>query len=135
MDLHFSSWQEFEKFVKDVMEKFGYEVDFRKVFFSNGRRYEMDVVGYGKDFVLCIDCKLYGAGRHRISQLRREARKHYERVKEFEKIEGKISIPIIVTFWEEPLITEEGCMFVPITKINDFLRNVYFYLEEFGFMR
>ncbi len=131
MKEQFSSWQEFEEFVKNILEHFDFEVEFRKVFRTD-RKYEIDVIAYGKRFILCFDCKLYGQKRSRVSSLRREARKHFIRTKEFEKLHKKPCIPIIVTFFDDALLFEEGCIFVPYFKLNNFLNNLDVYLEEFG---
>ena len=127
---NFMSWGEFEEFTRDILENFDFLVEFRKVFEFRGRKYEIDVVGHRKDLILCLDCKLYKKGKSRVSALKRQARIHYERTKALEKLEGKRCIPIVVTFLDDSLLFEENCIFVPVEKLNDFLNNLDFYLEE-----
>lgn len=69
------SWQEFEEYVRDVMSHHDFEVQFRKVFRTPERGYQIDVVGYRKGLYLCIDAKKYGRGRYRSSSLKNEAKK------------------------------------------------------------
>lgn len=129
--MEFKTWQEFEEFTKDVLDKHGFETEFRKVF-STERKYEIDIVAYSRGLILCLDCKLYGKHRYRASSLKQQARLHKERVQEFRKKTGQKCIPIIVSFLDDNLLLEEGCLFVPVEKLNDFLNNIVFYLEELG---
>lgn len=132
---NFADWQSFERFVKQILEKFDFEIEFRKVFRAEGSsKYEIDLVAHNQKIVLCFDCKFYGKARHRVSSLRAEAKKHAKRSAEFERIIKKRCIPVIITWLDDPLLIESGCIFVPINKLNDFLNNAHAYLEEFGIL-
>lgn len=131
---NFNSWQEFEEFVKEILEKHDFEIKFREVFSDNKRKYEIDVVGYHPNFILSIDCKFYGASRRRTSRLKQEARKHLEKTRILEESVNQKCIPIIITFLDDELIMDENCLYIPVQKLNNFLNNIYFYLEEFGFI-
>ena len=127
----FSSWQDFEEFARDVLVEHNFDVSFRRVFSNEKRKFEIDVVGERLEFFLCIDCKLYGKGRPRVSSLKAEARKHSQRTREFARLNGKKSIPALVTFFDDDLRREEGCIFIPHDKLNSFLLNIEYYVEWF----
>ncbi len=124
-----SSWQEFEELTRDIRELHGFKVEFRKVFRNQDRKFEVEVVATKDDWCLALDCKLYGRSRYRRSQLRSEAEKHSIRCKELEKQIRMRVTPLIVSFLDDDLLIEYGCIFVPITKLNDFLINQERYME------
>lgn len=128
---NFNTWQEFEEFVRDILENHNIKVEFRKVFSDGKRKYEIDIIGSSSRYVLCFDCKFYGKGRRRVNRLRQEARKHIEKVKQFNNIkkDNRIYIPVIVMFLDDSLLNEEGCLFVPYFKLNNFLKNIESYIE------
>lgn len=125
------SWQELEELTRKILELHDFEVEFRKVFRNSERKFEIDVVATKAGLCLAIDCKRYGHSRYRRSPLRSEAGKHKARCREFERIFGRKAIPIIVSFIDDDLLVENGCIFVPIDKLNDFLLNLGQYLESF----
>lgn len=132
-DLNALTWQEFEEYIRDVLSYHNFDVKFRKVFRTPERGYQIDAIGYRKDLCLCIDGKHYGQGRHRASSLRSEAKKHYYRCIEHEKLFGIKSIPVIVSLIDDNMTVEGGCIFVPIDLLNDFLLNLDSYLDELSF--
>jgi hypothetical protein len=132
-DLDELTWQEFEEHIRHILSHHDFGVGFRKVFKAGGRGYQIDVVGYRKDLCLCIDGKKYGRGRHRASSLKAEALKHYDRCQAHEGAYGIRSIPVIVSWLDDSLTYENGCFFVPVALLNDFLLNLDAVLEEFGF--
>ncbi|MFQ5888218.1 MAG: restriction endonuclease [Candidatus Hydrothermarchaeales archaeon] len=128
-DFDASSWQEFEELTRDIMELHGFVAEFRKVFRTRERRFEIDVVAEKGESCIAIDCKRYGYSRYRRSQLRSEVEKHSLRCREFEKLKEKKITPVIVSFLDDDLVVENGCIFVPIKKLNDFLMNLEYYLD------
>ena len=122
-------WQDFEEYVLKIVLSFGVDADFRKVFFNDVRKFEIDVVGYWDCFCLCIDCKLYGDGRYRVSSLKKEAEKHVLRCVEFEKIAGKKCVPVLVTLLDDDISFEFGCLVVPYYKFNCFLNDIHEFVE------
>jgi hypothetical protein len=127
------SWQEFEEYIRDLLEYHDFEVQFRKVFRTPERGYQIDVVAVGRGLCLCIDGKKYGRGRHRSSSLKGQAKLHYERCLAHERAFGIRSIPVIVSWLDDSLMYENGCIFVPIDRLNDFLLNLDTYLSDMGF--
>jgi hypothetical protein len=134
-DLAELTWQEFEELLRDILDQHDFEIQFRKIFSHGGRRYQIDVVGYRRDLCLCIDGKKYGRGRHRASSLKSEAMKHFSRCQAHEEALGIRSIPVIVSWIDDNLMFENGCFFVPVAMLNDFLLNMDAVLDEFGFSR
>jgi hypothetical protein len=132
-DLDDMTWQEFEELLRDILDQHNFEVKFRKVFKHGGRGYQIDVVGYRKDLCVCIDGKKYGRSRHRTSSLKTEATKHYNRCLAHDEAFGLRSIPVIVSWLDDSLMFENGCFFVPVAMLNDFLLNLDSILDEFGF--
>ena len=110
-DLDDLTWQEFEELLRDILDQHNFEVKFRKVFKFNGRGYQIDVVGYRKDLCVCIDGKKYGRARHRTSSLKTEATKHYNRCLAHDEAFGLRSIPVIVSWIDDSLGFENGCIF------------------------
>jgi hypothetical protein len=59
--------------------------------------------------------------------------KHFERCRAHEEALGIRSIPVIVSWIDDSLMFENGCFFVPVAMLNDFLLNMDAALDEFGF--
>ncbi len=132
-DLDELTWQEFEEYIRDVLEYHDFEVQFRKVFRTPERGYQIDAVALRKDLCLCIDGKKYGRSRPRSSSLKEQAKLHYERTLAYEEKIGVRSIPLIVSWLDDNLMVENGCIFVSIDRLNDFLLNVDAILDELGY--
>lgn len=128
----FERWQDFEEHIRDVFENHGFTTEFRKVFRSNDRKYEIDLVARRFDRTLCVDCKLYGETWYRESRLREEARLHVERCREYTRKIGEQAVPIIVSWLDDDLIIEDACLFVPYRSLNDFLANLDYYMDALG---
>jgi hypothetical protein len=60
----FLQWKEFERITAAALERNGYSVKKNLRFKFAGRRWEIDVVGFRRPLVICMDCKHW---RHRIS--------------------------------------------------------------------
>ncbi|HTY91069.1 MAG TPA: hypothetical protein VMC84_07835 [Methanocella sp.] len=132
-DLEELTWQEFEEYIRDLLEHHDFEVQFRKVFRTPERGYQIDAVAIRKDLCLCIDGKKYGRSRPRSSSLKEQAKLHYERTLAYEEKIGIKSIPLIVSWLDDSLMVENGCIFVSIDRLNDFLLNVDAILDELGY--
>jgi hypothetical protein len=127
------TWQEFEVYIRDMLEHHAFDVQFRKVFRTPERGYQLDAVAYRKDLCLCIDGKKYGRSRPRSSSLKGQAKHHYDRCVEHQRMFGIKSIPVIVSWLNDDLMIENGCIFVSIDRLNDFLLNLDAYLDEMGY--
>ena len=73
------SWQQLEHRVRECTEVHGFNVQFRKVFSGNNRKFEIDVVAERNGIVLAIDCKCYGRKRSRNSAIRGQCATHLAR--------------------------------------------------------
>jgi hypothetical protein len=124
------TWQEFEEQIRDVLECAGFSTDFRKVFVAAGRRYEIDVVAYRFDTTLLIDAKRYGRARLRSSSIRAQARKHLARCGEFDRAFSLSSVPVIVSWIDDALLSEGDCFIVPFDKLEDFIVNLECYVDS-----
>lgn len=109
----------------------GFEVERNFVFKDDHGKCEIDLVAKRFDLVICIDTKFYSAKRYRVSQLKKEAEKHFKRCKRFEKIIKKKCIPVLVPFIDDKIYFHGGCLIVPFNSFNEFLFNVHYYLMSF----
>ncbi|MGZ4916554.1 MAG: hypothetical protein ACXV3U_07635 [Halobacteriota archaeon] len=124
------TWQEFEEQTRDVLECAGFSTEFRRVFVSDGRRHEIDVVARRFDMTLLIDAKRYGKARLRSASLKTEARKHLARCEEFDRAFSSTSVPVIVSWLDDALLIDAECFIVPFDKLEDFVVHVEYYLAS-----
>ncbi|RLI87350.1 MAG: hypothetical protein DRO98_04250 [Archaeoglobales archaeon] len=125
-----SSWQEFEELAREILEAHGFKTAFRVVFRDEYGRSEIDVVAERYGLILAIDAKCYTHTWYRASVLRREAKKHVQRCKRYEKVSGKSVVPVILSLIDDGIVSHEGCIVVPFQAFNDFLLNVEAYIDE-----
>jgi len=124
------TWQEFEEQIRDVLECAGFSTDFRKVFVAAGRRHEIDVVAHRFDTTLLIDAKRYGRARLRSSSIRAQARKHLARCGEFDRAFSVSSVPVIVSWMDDALLSEGDCFIVPFDTLEDFIVHLERYVDS-----
>jgi hypothetical protein len=124
------TWQEFEEQIRDVLECAGFSTDFRKVFVAAGKRHEIDVVAHRFDTTLLIDAKRYGRARLRSSSIRAQARKHLARCGEFDRAFSISSVPVIVSWIDDALLSEDDCFIVPFDKLEDFVVHLERYVDS-----
>ncbi|MGQ9507205.1 MAG: hypothetical protein ACUVTB_05030 [Candidatus Bathycorpusculaceae bacterium] len=60
----FLGWKEFEGMASVILERNGYGVKQNLWFRHFGKKWEVDVVGYKKPIILCVDCKHWRYGMH-----------------------------------------------------------------------
>ncbi|MDP6459268.1 MAG: restriction endonuclease [Candidatus Hydrothermarchaeota archaeon] len=123
------SWQELEELTRRILEAHGYECDFRRVFKTDRRKYEVDVIARKAEHVLAIDCKHYLKTKSRRSALKVEAKKHFERCGEYTGVHKEDVVPVIITLLDDALFYANGCIVVPLRALNDFLLNNDDYLD------
>jgi len=127
-------WDEFEDMVVEVFvsNDFLVKKNFR---FRTEKRYEMDIIAVRFNKVFCIDCKEWGRGRNKRHGLRSAARKQIERTEKFRRFlknnlkvkkmfNVKLNyrfIPLIVTWLQEDILQENGCLVIPVWILNNFL--------------
>jgi len=131
--MNFSSWQEFEEAIRDILEIHGFSTKFRYVFRDEHGRTEIDVLSERYGIMMAIDAKRYTEGWYRISTIKKESEKHAERCRRLERLIAKKIIPVVVPLIDDNIYFHRGTIIVPFRKFNDFLLNIYAYLDEFGF--
>ena len=131
--MSFSSWQEFEEAIREILEIHGFSTKFRYVFKDERGKAEIDVLAERYSLVLAIDAKRYTEGWYRLSAIKKEAEKHAGRCRRLERLAGGKVIPVIVPLIDDVIYLHEGSIIVPFSKLNDFLLNIHAYLHEFGF--
>ncbi len=124
------TWQEFEERVRDALDSAGYRIEFRRVFKSDGKKHEVDVIAHKFDLCILIDAKRYGKSRYRASSLKSEAKKHFNRCRAFENAFKCSVLPVLVSWIDDSLVFQEGCFIVPFEKLQDFVNNVEFYTDS-----
>lgn len=125
-----NSWQEFEEYIREILEIHGFETKFRYVFRDEMGRAEVDVLAERFGIILAIDAKRYTERWYRLSAIKSEALKHAERCRRLERKLGKKVVPVVVPLIDD-LIYFHGSIIVPFEKLNDFLVNIHYYLETF----
>ncbi|HDH91631.1 MAG TPA: hypothetical protein ENF38_01630, partial [Candidatus Aenigmarchaeota archaeon] len=65
-----TDWKDFESLVAEIFEIHGYKTkkNFR---FKTFKWFEIDVIAEKLDFVFCVECKKWGKGRYKKSQIRK----------------------------------------------------------------
>ena len=130
--MNFSSWQEFEEAIREVLEIHGFSTKFRYVFRDEKGKAEVDVLAERFGLTIAIDAKRYTERWYRLSAIKKEAEKHAERCRRLEKVTGKRVIPAVVPLIDDSIYFYGGAIIVPFRKLNDFLINIHGYLDEFG---
>jgi len=92
------SWQEFEDVTTIALEQNGYNVSKNTRFKHAGRRWEMDVIGCRKPWVICIDCKRWQHGLS-PSALKKVTEAQIERTQSFAESLPNIKLEIECAKW------------------------------------
>lgn len=130
--MNFSTWQEFEEAIREVLELHGFVTKFRYVFRDEYGRAEVDVLAERYGLVLAIDAKRYTHGWYRLSAVKKEAEKHAKRCERLERLLGRKVVPVVVPLIDDSVYFHRGAVIVPYVGLNDFLLNIHAYLLEFG---
>lgn len=130
--MNFTTWQEFEEAIREILEHHGFATRFRYVFRDEQGRAEVDVLAERYGIMLAIDAKRYTHGWYRLSAIKREAEKHAKRCERLEKVTSRKVIPVVVPLIDDSIYFHKGVVIVPFVKLNDFLLNIHAYLHEFG---
>ncbi len=130
------NWQEFESLSAFALERNGYKVIKNLHFRGAGRRWEIDVVGFKKPLVLCIDCKHWGSSIGQ-SSIRRIVLEQSERTrafcealpiakKQFECTcwEKAKFVPAVITLFPGNLKFLDDTPVVPVLQIQDFVHQL-----------
>lgn len=135
-------WREFEAMAALAFEHNGYSVLKNLHFKHNGRRYEVDIVGWKNSSAVCVDCKHW---HHAIgrSTLERVVEKQVERVRALSsslpnpkiKIECSSTnslrlMPVVLSLITDKSKFCRGVPIVSILQLQDFLNQLPVYEES-----
>ena len=128
------TWQEFEEFIAQVCTYHEFETRHR-FRFTQVRRYEIDIVAKRQPYLLCIDCKQFGARLGKTSALRSASEKQLTRTQaladHLDRHQADLGIldwqealllPVLVTMMLEDIQFHENIPIVPAASLNAFLR-------------
>jgi Holliday junction resolvase-like predicted endonuclease len=134
-------WREFETMAALACEHNGYSVIKNLHFKNNGRRYEIDIIGYKNCSIICVDCKHW---HHTIgkSTLERVAKEQVERVYalthalpnpkikiECSSLDSIRFMPVVLSLVKEESKFCHGVPVVSILQLQDFLNQLPTYQE------
>ena len=127
------SWQEFEAITALALERNGYVVEKNVRFKHEGKRWEIDVVGFRKPLVLCIDCKHWHQGM-RPSTLKKMAASQANRTLAFAEFLPNFTFAVPCVKWERAKFVSvilslipfdpkycDGTPIVPVLQMQDFV--------------
>jgi len=143
--LRFVEWQEFEKYVAEVLEEEGYEV-FHNVKRDSVKRFQIDVLAVNSlsRVALVVECKRWSRVLSSLAKLVDAARNHVARVKKLAQTcewiavsipsirRARIFVPVIVTLAQPQNPVVEGVPVTSVVTLRDFARKVMDYVEELG---
>ena len=132
------SWREFEEFARQCLEEAGFRTEANVRVNGNGRRWQIDVIGFQGDLVLAIDCKHWNApgsiSRFRLAaDHQRLATSHFLTTligKSAQGSGGRHALAVILTLSEPPAQFHRGAMLVSVEKLPSFLSGVTPYDEN-----
>lgn len=135
-------WQEFEKIAGVSLQNNGYNIQTNVRFTHEKRRWEIDVVGYKKPLVICIDCKHWG---HSIaaSALSKIVDAQIDRTEAFANSFPNIKekapctqwqrakfIPVVLSLVQSAYKFVHEVPVVPVLRLQDFINQVPLYTQE-----
>ena len=137
----FLGWREFERVAVMAFERNDYEVAENLRFKHAGRRWEIDVVGWKKPLVVCVDCKHWHKGLY-PSALKEIVEKQVERtfafaesVNTFERFScaawDKVKVvPAVLSLVPSRFKFYGGVPVVPIFQLQDFLSRLPVHVDK-----
>ncbi len=126
------SWKEFETFCTELFKASGFEV--RENVILTKPRAQVDMVAYGRSYVLSVDCKHWKRS-HSPSVLTRFAKAQLRRSALLRRRLGdaKPIVSAILTFSEPAGTFVEGVAVVPVRTLRSFLDSLETYSELLSF--
>jgi hypothetical protein len=143
----FLGWQEFESITATALRNYGYAVSQNLRFKHAARKWEIDVVGFRKPLVVCIDCKDW---HHWLSPsaLRRIFDAQVERTRALADTLPNVSLGIECAKWSRAkfvpvIVVLVPCRFkfcdrvpiVPVLQLQDFLNQLPLELESLKYFK
>jgi len=132
----FLGWKEFEGMAAVILERNGYSVEKNLWFRYSGKRWEIDVAGYKKPIILCVDCKHWHHGMH-PSALKKVAEAQRKRTMalaeslpalvgkfEFASWEKAKIVPAVLSLVPERFKFYGEVPIIPVLQFNDFINQL-----------
>jgi Holliday junction resolvase-like predicted endonuclease len=132
----FLGWKEFEGMASLILERNGYAVDKNLWFRHAGKRWEIDVVGYKKPIILCVDCKHWHYGMH-PSALKKVVEEQRKRTialaQSLPALVGKFEfaswdktkiVPAVLSLFPGRFKFYDEVPIIPVLQFNDFINQL-----------
>lgn len=139
----FLQWKEFEDMAAVAFDRNGYKVQKNLRFKHAGHRWEIDVLGYRKPLILCVDCKHWRRAMS-PSALRKIVEEQIERTKALAGFLPSPSVNFEFGLWQKielvPAVLSlvagkvklyDDVPIVPILQLQDFLSQLPVFASSF----
>jgi Holliday junction resolvase-like predicted endonuclease len=134
-------WKEFEAIAAFAFERNGYKVKRNLMFTHGGRRWEIDIVGCRRPFVICVDCKHWRHGLY-PSALKRIVEEQVERTRALAESLPNPAVKVDFARWDDvrfvpgvlSLVTGQSKFYddvpvVSVLQLQDFLGQLPAYVH------
>jgi len=120
-------WKDFEGLTAAILTSKNFAVI--KNMILTKPRMEIDVIGIRLGVAILIDCKHWK--RYSVSSLSTVVKKQIERTKHYvKKTPGAISVPVIVTLYQDKVDFIENVPIVPIFQFSSFIDEFYGNIDQ-----
>ena len=120
-------WKDFEGLTAAILTSKNFAVI--KNLMLTKPRMEIDVIGIRLGVAILIDCKHWK--RYSVSSLSTVVKKQIERTKHYvKKTPGAISVPVIVTLYQDKVDFIENVPIVPIFQFSSFIDEFYGNIDQ-----
>lgn len=140
----FLSWHDFEIFLTKILEYNDFLTITNFYFTANKKRREIDVIGYRKGILLCIEAKHWLSKNLSHGVLRKIVEAHIERITLLQQSLDSLRkygilqhektvllLPLVITLYHhDHIFSINKVPIISSNKFNDFLVNGDFYSEE-----
>ncbi|MEM3700919.1 MAG: hypothetical protein QXL57_08685 [Candidatus Bathyarchaeia archaeon] len=132
----FLEWREFEGIASVILERNGYVVKQNLWFRHSGEKWEIDVVGYKKPIILCVDCKhwRYGMYSSALKKIAQEQKKRTAALAEsLSTLVGKFEfaswnnakiVPAVLSLVPGKFKFYDEVPIIPILQFQDFINQL-----------
>jgi len=140
-------WGEFEKLAASAFRANGFETVRGMRFSWNSKRWEIDVLGFSRSLLVCVDCKHWGRALT-PSAMRNVVELHLKRVEALsealpyihtkigiEDWKDRVVVPIIVSLHTSASKFTQGVPVVPILQLQNFITELPSYLTTMQYFK
>jgi len=130
------SWTEFESIAAQAFEANGYRVVRNFRFKQASRRWEIDVIGFKKPLILCVDCKHWKRGWQKAATVKAveaqverteafaKALPNYYQKAKLEEWETATLLPLVMSLTLGPYKFYNNVPIVPVLQLQDFINEL-----------